>query len=99
MSSVVQITILEGATFCVSDELGDIADPTTGFFEADTRFLSRFLLTIDGARPLLLSYGQVEYFSAAWFLRNPTAGGLEHDSCPFSALASSATACRSTSSA
>ena len=32
MSSVVQITILEGATFCVSDELGDIVDPTTGFF-------------------------------------------------------------------
>ena len=80
MSSVVQITILEGATFCVSDELGDIVDPTTGFFAADTRFLSRFLLTIDGARPLLLSYGQVEYFSAAWFLRNPTVGGLAHDS-------------------
>ena len=80
MSSVVQITILEGATFCVSDELGDIVDPTTGFFAADTRFLSRFLLTIDGARPLLLSHGQVEYFSAAWFLRNPTVGGLAHDS-------------------
>jgi glycogen debranching enzyme len=75
-----QITILEGATFCVSDELGDIVDPTCGFFESDTRFLSRFLLTIDGARPLLLSYGQVEYFSAAWFLRNPIVGGLAADS-------------------
>jgi glycogen debranching enzyme len=76
----VQITILEGATFCVSDELGDIADPTTGFFESDTRFLSRFLLTINGARPLLLSHGQVEYFSAAWFLRNPIVDGLAVDS-------------------
>jgi glycogen debranching enzyme len=76
----VQITILEGDTFCVSDELGDIADPTTGFFEADTRFLSRFQVTINGVRPLLLSHGQVEYFSAAWFLRNPVVEGLGTDS-------------------
>ena len=27
-------TILEGATFCVSDELGDIVEPTMGFFAA-----------------------------------------------------------------
>ncbi len=54
----VQVTILEGATFCISDELGDIGEPTTGFFEEDTRFLSRFALRINGARPLLLSVGQ-----------------------------------------
>ena len=30
-------------------------------------------LTIDGRRPLLLSSGNVEYFSAAFFLRNPLA--------------------------
>ena len=74
-----QVTILEGATFCISDELGDIIEPTAGFFEADTRFLSRFVLTINGVRPLLLSYGKVEYYSAAWFLRNPPAGGLAQD--------------------
>ena len=74
-----QVTILEGATFCISDELGDLGEPTTGFFEADTRFLSRFALTINGARPLLLSHGKVEYYSAAWFLRNPPSGGLAHD--------------------
>ena len=74
-----QITILEGATFCVSDELGDLAEPTTGFFDEDTRFLSRLSLTVNGARPLLLSHGKVEYYSAAWFLRNPPVGGLAHD--------------------
>jgi len=74
-----QITILEGATFCVSDELGDLGDPTTGFFDEDTRFLSRLSLTVNGAKPLLLSYGKVEYFSAAWFLRNPPVGGLRPD--------------------
>ncbi len=74
-----QVTILEGATFCISDELGDIAEPTAGFFDSDTRFLSRYLLTVNGARPLLLSHGKVEYYSAAWFLRNSPAGGLAHD--------------------
>ena len=72
-------TILEGSTFCVSDELGDISEPTMGFFAHDTRFLSRWVLTINGARPLLLASRKVEYYSAAFFLRNPVVGGLEHD--------------------
>ncbi len=74
-----QITILEGATFCVSDEFGDLGQPTTGFFDSDTRFLSRLALTVNGARPLLLSQGKVEYFSSVWFLRNPPVGGLRPD--------------------
>jgi glycogen debranching enzyme len=73
------LTILEGSTFCICDERGDIAAPTDGFFASDTRFLSRFRLTVNGERPLLLSYGKVEYFSAAFYLRNPLAGGLELD--------------------
>jgi glycogen debranching enzyme len=75
----VALTILEGSTFCVSDERGDIADPVMGFFADDTRFLSRWILTINGQRPLRLSSDKVEYFSAAFFLRNPIAGGLEQD--------------------
>jgi glycogen debranching enzyme len=74
-----QITILEGATFCICDELGDFSEPTDGFFDDDTRFLSRFRLTINGQRPLLLSFGKVEYYSAAWFLRNPVTDGLGQD--------------------
>ena len=73
------LTILEGSTFCLSDERGDIVEPTMGFFTNDTRFLSRWLLTVNGARPLLLSSYKVEYYSAAFYLRNPTAGGLGHD--------------------
>ena len=79
LARVARITILEGATFCISDERGDIAEPTDGFFEADTRFLSRLVLTVNGASPLLLSHGRVEYYSAAWFLRNPPVGGLASD--------------------
>ena len=73
------LTILEGSTFCICDERGDIAAATDGLFASDTRFISRFRLTVNGERPLLLSYGKVEYFSAAFYLRNPLAGGLEQD--------------------
>ena len=34
------LTILEGSTFCISDEVGDIGEETSGFFAQDTRFLS-----------------------------------------------------------
>jgi glycogen debranching enzyme len=73
------LTILEGSTFCVSDERGDIVEPTQGLFAHDTRFLSRWRLLVNGEPPLFLSAGKVEYFSAAFFLRNPVAGGLGHD--------------------
>jgi glycogen debranching enzyme len=74
------LTILEGSTFCICDERGDIDGQAHGLFADDTRFLSRLCLTVNGARPLLLSSGKVEYFSAAFFLRNPLAGGLPQDS-------------------
>ncbi len=74
-----KLTILEGATFCICDERGDVTGDTDGLFADDTRFLSRLKLTINGATPLLLSSGKVEYFSAAFFLRNPPAGELGLD--------------------
>jgi glycogen debranching enzyme len=76
----VAITILEGSTFCICDERGDIDGETQGLFADDTRFLSLLRLTVDGEKPLLLSFGKVEYFSAAFYLRNPLTGGLPQDS-------------------
>ncbi|MGZ4353483.1 MAG: amylo-alpha-1,6-glucosidase [Gaiellaceae bacterium] len=73
------LTVVEGSTFCICDELGDVDGETTGFFAEDTRFLSLLRLTVNGARPLLLSSGKVEYFSAAFYMRNPLAGGLPQD--------------------
>jgi glycogen debranching enzyme len=75
----VALTILEGSTFCVSDERGDIAEPVMGLFASDTRFLSRWVLTINGASPLTLSSDKVDYFSAAFYLRNPIVGDLGPD--------------------
>ncbi|HEX4931211.1 MAG TPA: glycogen debranching N-terminal domain-containing protein [Gaiellaceae bacterium] len=73
------LTILEGSTFCICDEIGDLDGKTSGLFAEDTRFLSRLELRIDGVRPLLLSSGKVEYFSAAFYLRNPVVPGLPQD--------------------
>jgi glycogen debranching enzyme len=73
------ITILDGSTFCISDERGDFASGPCGLFAGDVRRLSHFVLTINGERPLLLSSDKVEYFSAAFYLRNPLAG-LPQDS-------------------
>jgi glycogen debranching enzyme len=65
------VSILEGNTFVVSDLRGDItASPTdtTGLFAWDTRFLSRWCLTIDGKAPNSLSTDDLQYFSAQFFL-------------------------------
>ena len=53
MSDGQLVQILEGNTFVVSDRNGDIdASPidATGLFSFDTRFLSKWVLTIDGER-------------------------------------------------
>ncbi|MBD0337991.1 MAG: amylo-alpha-1,6-glucosidase [Thermoleophilia bacterium] len=75
------LTILEGSTFCICDDLGDIGtEETSGFFHEDVRHLSRLRLTINGEPPLLLAAKKVEYFSAAFYLRNPVLDGLAQDS-------------------
>ena len=46
-------------------------DEAHGFFFRDTRFLSRWLLTVDGARPRVLSRDETQYFAAQFFLTVP----------------------------
>jgi glycogen debranching enzyme len=75
------VSILEGNTFVVSDLRGDIgispADPT-GLFSWDTRMLSHWLLTIDGARPNLLSTDDLNYYAIQFFLA-PDTGKVSFD--------------------
>ncbi len=71
MGEKTTISILEGNNFVVSDLRGDIdASPTEalGLFAWDTRFLSRWLLTVDGLRPNVLSTDDLDYFSVQFFL-------------------------------
>ena len=65
------VQILDGNTFVVSDSNGDIeaslTDPT-GLFSFDTRFLSKWVLTIDGQRLNALSVDDLQYFETRFFL-------------------------------
>jgi glycogen debranching enzyme len=65
------VRILDGNTFVVSDARGDIeASPTdpTGLFSFDTRFLSTWILTINGQRLNSLSTDDLQYFQTRFFL-------------------------------
>src|SRR3989440_10237914 len=75
------ISILEGNTFVVSDTRGDIdalPTDTQGLFGWDTRFLSRWLLTVNGITPSPLSTYDLQYYSAQFFLV-PTTGTVYVD--------------------
>jgi hypothetical protein len=67
-----RVTILDGNTFVVSDGAGDVEESSrndpTGLFAYDTRFLSRWILTIDGQRLNPLSVDDVQYYEARFFL-------------------------------
>ncbi len=69
--------MLEGRAFCYSDPRGDVPPGSIGgFVRADTRFLSTWVLTIDGEPPPILRSDAVDYYSAVFFLTNPALGDL-----------------------
>jgi len=65
------VASLQGSTFVVSDRAGDVeaspSDPQ-GLFYNDTRFLSKWKLTLDGDGLSPLSTDDVHYFLAQFFL-------------------------------
>jgi glycogen debranching enzyme len=64
------ISILDGSTFVVSDRRGDLDSTPTenhGLFLEDTRFLSRWILTVGGLRPKTLSVDEQAYFKVQFF--------------------------------
>ena len=65
------VQILDGNTFVVSGSRGDIeaslTDPT-GLFSFDTRFLSQWVLTVNGQRLTPLSTDDLQYFETRFFL-------------------------------
>ena len=65
------VKILDGNTFVVSDTRGDIeasATDPTGLFSYDTRFLSKWVLTVNGERMNPLSVDDLQYFETRFFL-------------------------------
>ncbi|WFE36262.1 glycogen debranching N-terminal domain-containing protein [Micromonospora sp. WMMD975] len=65
------VSCIDGNTFIVSDSSGDIESSTAapvGLFTVDSRYLSRWVLTVDGERMTALSVDDSHYFEAAFFL-------------------------------
>ncbi|MGC1213691.1 MAG: glycogen debranching N-terminal domain-containing protein [Micromonospora sp.] len=66
-----RVSILDGNTFLVSDRRGDIEpsfDFPTGLFSFDTRFLSTWLLTLNGERLHALSIDDAQSYRTRYFL-------------------------------
>src|SRR2546423_15712847 len=63
------VEVLEGSSFMLSDRRGDVNPGSyAGFFHEDTRYLNRFVLSVGGAAPSVLTSGGVDYYSAAFYL-------------------------------
>jgi glycogen debranching enzyme len=76
------VNILEGSTFVTSDRLGNIdGTPTTphGFFALDTRFLSKWQLSLGDHQLAVLSTDTQRYYGAQFFLA-PSTGTTYVDS-------------------
>jgi glycogen debranching enzyme len=70
------VTLVEGATFCLSDRYGDMAvGRPHGLFFRDARVLSRWELRVDGQVPESLSVETTEAFAAQFILRRAPRSG------------------------
>jgi glycogen debranching enzyme len=66
-----KVSILEGNVFVVSDRAGNINASLTepeGLFAWDTRFLSRWNMSVDGKVPNVLSTDDLHYYEVQFFL-------------------------------
>ncbi|HYZ10455.1 MAG TPA: glycogen debranching N-terminal domain-containing protein, partial [Actinomycetota bacterium] len=71
------IQVLEGSTFMLSDPLGDVEPGSVaGLYHEDTRHLNRFVFTVNGASPVVLTSQEVDYYSASFFTTNPALDGV-----------------------
>jgi glycogen debranching enzyme len=72
------VAVVDGRTFMYSNSAGDVLPGTIGgLVRGDTRLLSKWLLTINGASPLVVQSRAVEHYGATFFLANPELSGLK----------------------
>ncbi|MFQ6395160.1 glycogen debranching N-terminal domain-containing protein [Nocardia sp. KC 131] len=70
------VTLVEGATFCLSNRLGDVEPGRShGLFFRDARVISRWELLVDGQPAEPLSVLSPEAFAARFVLRRPPQAG------------------------
>jgi glycogen debranching enzyme len=69
-----ELVVLDGSTFFVSDEAGDVrGEGPAGFFFQDVRHLSTWALAVNGSPMRILTSRVVDYYSARVFGTLPTA--------------------------
>jgi len=70
------VTLVEGATFCISGPSGDIRPGAEqGLFFRDTRFLSHFALTVDGLELEALAAHSPAPYAGTFITRRPPRAG------------------------
>lgn len=75
------VTINEGASFVISNELGDIVPgKEAGLYSQDTRFLNRYEMFVNNVKPTVLTGRQVDYYSAVHYLTNAELDGIRPNS-------------------
>ncbi|MGN9806155.1 amylo-alpha-1,6-glucosidase [Micromonospora sp. L32] len=75
------LAVLSGPTFMYSDQSGDVPPGSIGgLVHLDTRLLSGWVLTVNGARLLVLRAETIDHYSAQYVLTNPELPGLPPDS-------------------
>ncbi len=71
------VTLVEGTTFCICGRSGDIRPGAEqGLFYRDTRFVSRFELTVDGQPAQPLTVQRTSPYSATFVTRRPPQRGI-----------------------
>ncbi|APR81291.1 Glycogen debranching enzyme [Minicystis rosea] len=75
------LSAYEGSSFLVLDPGGDIEEGSeSGLYREDTRFLSRYVLRVGGARPIVLSSRVPAAHVAVVFATNPALPGVPRGS-------------------
>ena len=73
------LVVIDGRTFAISDETGDMEHPTHGLVYDDLRHLSRLRMTVTGKSVELLASGAPTPLSAVVVCRVAT-GGQDEES-------------------
>ncbi|HEY4868118.1 MAG TPA: glycogen debranching N-terminal domain-containing protein [Candidatus Dormibacteraeota bacterium] len=71
-----ELFAVDGTSFVLSRRSGDIEEVTDGLFVHDARYISRWVLTLNGKRPRLLTSHHVDHYSTLCFLANVSSADL-----------------------
>lgn len=75
-----KVAINEGTSFLISNEFGDSFGKESGLYDHDTRFLSKFKLSLECCNPVILGTRNIDHYSSTHYLTNLTCDNLPKNS-------------------